>query len=61
MNEKDGISPYKSGMVRPDGKGNGALMRVLPLALWYKGTDKDLVEDAHTQSLVTHGNPCSGT
>jgi ADP-ribosyl-[dinitrogen reductase] hydrolase len=57
---KSGVSPLKSGLVRPDGKGNGALMRVLPLALWHKGTDKELVEDAHTQSLVTHGNPCNG-
>lgn len=57
---KRGISPLKSGMVRPEGKGNGALMRVLPLALWHKGTDEKLIEDAHTQSLVTHGNPCNG-
>lgn len=57
---KKGISPLKSGMVRPDGKGNGALMRVLPLALWHRGTDEELIEAAHTQSLVTHGNPCNG-
>ena len=57
---KKGISPLKSGMVRPDGKGNGALMRVLPLALWHSGSDKELVEDAHLQTLVTHGNPCNG-
>ncbi len=54
-----GVSPYKSGMVRPDGKGNGALMRVLPLALWHKGTDAELVMDAHTQSMVTHGHICN--
>jgi ADP-ribosylglycohydrolase len=57
---KRGISPLKSGMVRPEGKGNGALMRVLPLALWHRGTDEELIEAAHTQSLVTHGNPCNG-
>jgi ADP-ribosyl-[dinitrogen reductase] hydrolase len=56
---KRGIAPLKSGMIRPEGKGNGALMRVLPLALWHKGTDKELVYDAHIQSLVTHGNPCN--
>ncbi|MCB9638255.1 MAG: ADP-ribosylglycohydrolase family protein [Myxococcales bacterium] len=39
--------------------GNGSLMRVLPLALWHQGTDLALVEDAHTQSLVTHGHPRS--
>lgn len=57
---KRGISPLKSGMVRPDGKGNGALMRVLPLALWHRGADEELVKDAHIQSLVTHGNACNG-
>lgn len=57
---KGGVSPLKAGMVRPHGKGNGALMRVLPLALWHKGTDEELVRDAHIQSLVTHGNPCNG-
>lgn len=54
-----GISPYESGFVEPDGKGNGALMRVLPLALWHTGTDEQLIEDAHTQCLVTHGHICN--
>lgn len=36
--------------------GNGALMRVLPLALWHRGSDEDLVEDAHLQTRVTHGH-----
>jgi ADP-ribosyl-[dinitrogen reductase] hydrolase len=43
----------------PDGSydnGNGALMRVLPLALWHEGTDKELVRDAHLQSRITHGH-----
>jgi ADP-ribosyl-[dinitrogen reductase] hydrolase len=31
-------------------------MRVLPLALWHKGSDEELVKDAHQQSLVTHGH-----
>ena len=31
-------------------------MRVLPLALWHRGTDADLVADAHKQSVVTHGH-----
>ncbi|MEK4474898.1 ADP-ribosylglycohydrolase family protein [Paenibacillus sp. FSL R7-0048] len=54
-----GMSPYESGNTVPDGKGNGALMRVLPLALWHKGTDKQLVQDAHTQCLVTHAHICN--
>ena len=36
--------------------GNGSLMRVLPLALWHRGPDEDLVRDAHLQSRVTHGH-----
>lgn len=40
--------------------GNGALMRVLPLALWHRGSDAELVSDAHVSSLPTHGHPRSG-
>lgn len=53
---KRGKSPAQAGFVHPDGKGNGALMRVLPLALWHKGSDDELIEDAHVQSIVTHGH-----
>lgn len=55
----NGMSPYQSGNIIPEGKGNGALMRVLPLVLWNKGSDEELVNDAHTQSLVTHGHICN--
>ena len=54
-----GLAPEKCGILRPDGKGNGALMRTLPLALWHKGTDRELVLDAHSQCLITHGNLCN--
>lgn len=54
-----GVSPSESGFVVPDGKGNGSLMRVLPLALWHSGSDSELVEDAHRQSLITHGHICN--
>ena len=53
---KNGGNPESCGLIRPDGKGNGALMRVLPLALWHTGTDAELVSDAHKQCLITHGN-----
>lgn len=53
---KSGISPTRSGFVNPHGKGNGSLMRVLPLGLWHQGSDADLVVDAHMQSIVTHGH-----
>lgn len=54
-----GLDPKKCGMLRPNGKGNGALMRTLPLALWHRGTDRKLVLTAHEQCLPTHGNPCN--
>ncbi|OPZ88624.1 MAG: ADP-ribosyl-(dinitrogen reductase) glycohydrolase [Firmicutes bacterium ADurb.Bin419] len=56
---RNGKSPYESGNIIPEGKGNGSLMRVLPLALWHKGSDEELVNDAHLQSLVTHGHACN--
>ncbi len=56
---KAGRTPEQCGMLRPDGKGNGALMRVLPLALWHTGTDRELILDAHAQCLITHGNLCN--
>lgn len=56
---KTGLSPEKCGLLKPDGKGNGALMRTLPLALYHSGTDKELVLDAHKQCLITHGHPCN--
>lgn len=39
--------------------GNGSLMRLLPLALWHRGSDCDLIEYAFRQSRVTHGHPRS--
>lgn len=36
--------------------GNGSLMRVLPVALWHRGADADLVGLAHRQSHVTHAH-----
>ncbi|MCF8567979.1 ADP-ribosylglycohydrolase family protein [Alicyclobacillus tolerans] len=53
---REGVSPTRSGFVKPEGKGNGALMRVLPLALWHQGGDAELIENAHLQSVVTHGH-----
>lgn len=56
---RQGTPPEQCGMVRPEGKGNGSLMRVLPLALWHRGEDRALAMDAHRQSLPTHGHPCN--
>lgn len=51
-----GIPPEKSGGDRESDNGNGALMRVLPLALWHQGSDRELVEDARRSSLPTHAH-----
>ncbi len=53
----DGISARASGSADEFANGNGSLMRVAPLALWHRGADAELVRDAHTQSVVTHGHP----
>jgi ADP-ribosyl-[dinitrogen reductase] hydrolase len=51
-----GVNAAIAGQTDEQANGNGSLMRVLPLALWHKGSDEELVEDAHLQSLVTHGH-----
>lgn len=48
--------PGESGSRGEHANGNGSLMRTLPLALWHPGTDSQLVEDAHDQSLITHAH-----
>ncbi len=51
-----GVPPLEAGGAAERGKGNGSLMRVLPLVLWHRGTDAELVRDAHLQSCLTHGH-----
>lgn len=51
-----GAAPSQAGPAHERANGNGALMRVLPLALWHRGDDAALVADAQRQSLVTHGH-----
>lgn len=55
-NLKRGFPPNTAGPSSERNNGNGSLMRVLPLALWHRGDDEELVRLAHTQSLVTHGH-----
>jgi ADP-ribosylglycohydrolase len=52
----DGTPAQSAGPSHERANGNGSLMRVLPLALWHRGSDADLVHDAHAQSQVTHGH-----
>lgn len=54
-----GASAATSGPGEEWENGNGALMRVLPLALWHFGSDDELVALARRQSLPTHGHPRS--
>ena len=51
-----GIPPEQSGPADERFNGNGALMRVLPLVLWHRGDDAELVRLAMRQSLPTHGH-----
>ena len=51
-----GVPADRAGPAGERDNGNGSLMRVLPLALWHRGTDAELVRDAARQSLVTHGH-----
>jgi len=55
-NLAQGVPPALSGRSGEQDNGNGSLMRVLPLALWYTGSDEQLYADARRQSLVTHGH-----
>ncbi|MEO6807776.1 MAG: ADP-ribosylglycohydrolase family protein [Isosphaeraceae bacterium] len=56
---QDGVPAGEAGPREEHDNGNGSLMRVLPLALWHRGSDFDLVVDAYAQSQVTHGHPRS--
>jgi ADP-ribosyl-[dinitrogen reductase] hydrolase len=51
-----GMPALDAGALGQDARGNGSLMRSLPLVLWHRGTDAELVADAHLQSRVTHGD-----
>ena len=51
-----GVAADEAGSRDEQANGNGSLMRVLPLALWHKGSAQELVADAQRQSLITHGH-----
>jgi ADP-ribosylglycohydrolase len=56
---KKGSVPEYCGGIDEFSNGNGSLMRVLPVALWHRGSDEELVEIADLQSCVTHRHPRS--
>lgn len=51
-----GVEPRYAGPNGERDNGNGSLMRVLPLALWHRGTDQELAALSSEQSLPTHGH-----
>jgi ADP-ribosylglycohydrolase len=51
-----GRPALEAGEASEQANGNGSLMRALPLALWHRGPDAQLVADAQAQSRVTHGH-----
>jgi len=53
---RDGRPALEAGPASERDNGNGSLMRVLPLVLWHKGSDAELVADARAQSRITHGH-----
>lgn len=53
---KQGITPELAGLQDEYSNGNGSLMRVLPVVLWHKGSDTELMMLAQRQSIVTHGH-----
>lgn len=53
---RGGAAPLEAGSTDEYSQGNGSLMRVLPLVLWHRGADEELVQLAHDQSRVTHGH-----
>ncbi len=52
----DGHPASQCGGTHERSNGNGSLMRVLPLVLLHRGSDTELIERAHQQSLVTHAH-----
>lgn len=50
----DGVPVFEAAPTGEMTNGNGALMRVLPLALLHRGADEDLVRDARLSSRPTH-------
>lgn len=53
---ESGIPTAEAGPSGERDNGNGALMRVLPLALWHRGDDRELAFLAARQGLPTHGH-----
>ncbi len=53
---QSGISVSEIASSDESSNGNGSLMRSLSLALWHKGSDAQLIDDAFQQSHITHAH-----
>lgn len=55
-----GVAPLEAGRYDKDSNGNGSLMRMLPVAIWFAGRPAaDTIEAAHRYSALTHRHPRS--
>ncbi len=55
---KQGKEPEKAGGTDEQSNGNGSLMRILPIALYFaQNPEEELLGAAHRVSCLTHGNP----
>lgn len=55
-----GVAAIECGRKDEMGNGNGSLMRILPLSLWHRGSDVELIQDSMLHSCITHGHPRTG-
>lgn len=53
---RGGVPVQRAAPAEERHNGNGSLMRPLPLALWHRGSDDELIHDAALQSLPTHAH-----
>lgn len=53
---RDGVPPEEAGPAGERDNGNGSLMRVLPVALFHRGSDAELCALAERSCLPTHGH-----
>lgn len=55
-----GVAPENAGGTDEYSNGNGSLMRILPIALWFRNsTAEELISYAERASALTHGHPRS--
>ena len=52
-----GVAAESAGSKGIESNGNGSLMRILPIALWFmQGPKEEMLESAHRVSAITHGH-----